>query len=79
MRDDECRDWNKEIGFVFKPSTFTCICMGFQIGTKKTRATEVLEQVNLADENGSQQLSGDNASVWLCACFGKQTFYHPCR
>jgi putative ABC transport system ATP-binding protein len=70
MRDDELAEIrNKEIGFVFKPSTFTrttaldnvalpMICWISK--SERKRATEVLEQVNLADRMDHQpnQLSG---------------------
>jgi putative ABC transport system ATP-binding protein len=86
MRDDELAEIrNKEIGFVFKPSTFTrttaldnvalpMIYAGFSKSERKTRATEVLEQVNLADrDHQPNQLSGGQRQRGYCACFGKQT------
>ena len=73
MRDDELAEIrNKEIGFVFQtfnllPRTtaldnvaLPMIYAGFSKSERKTRATEVLEQVNLADRMDHQpnQLSG---------------------
>ena len=73
MRDDELAEIrNKEIGFVFQtfnllPRTtaldnvaLPMIYAGFSKSERKTRATEVLEQVNLADrmDHKPNQLSG---------------------
>jgi putative ABC transport system ATP-binding protein len=82
MRDDELAEIrNKEIGFVFKPSTLPrttaldnvalpMIYAGFQ-NRNETRATEVLEQVNLPIEwiTNPTNFLRTTPACGYCACF----------
>ena len=91
MKDDELAEIrNKEIGFVFQtfnllPRTtaldnvaLPMIYAGYSKSERVARATDVLQQVNLADRMDQPTFGRPTSACCYCKSPCQQTLYHSC-